>query len=89
MAEFTLNRTPLFVAGLTFVMELGSKLPWPISGAVSAGMATGLWLAFCDELLVYPKKQRDKPVVNTIETSTPSKKWWWKPLGFSGGNKTD
>jgi hypothetical protein len=92
MTEITINRTPIFIAGITFFVELGSKLPWPLSGAVSAGMATAIWLAFMDELFI--KNEKPVPELNPIpepipdvtETKiTPKKKWWF----WGGGIKTE
>jgi len=78
MTDFAVNRTPLFIAGITFIMELGSKLPWPISGAVSAGLASGLWLAFCDQLFIYTTES--KIIKTETQPKTPVKtwNWWWK-----------
>ena len=52
MTGSTIDRMPLYVAGLTLVLELGATLPYPLSGAVSAGLATAVVLAVRKQLVV-------------------------------------
>lgn len=54
METMQFNYMPLYVAGLALVYELGSRTWWPVSGAISAGLATATVLAFRGELVVVP-----------------------------------
>lgn len=55
MADFKVNKMPFFVAGFALIFELGSHIPWPLSGAVSAAMGTAMVLGLEGKLLLYPK----------------------------------